>query len=130
MLTGAGCIVIGESLHPPDIDQLRGNWWYIAPRNGHVSTFSDRAFAVIANQLEMIFHLGPHSFHALLTRDDGPFGEIARRCGTSLASYRLGAPATGADGTWGGIEDRWPWQFRWTTSETINWPVIFPAWGP
>jgi hypothetical protein len=27
-------------LQPPDFDQQRLNWWYVAPRNGHVSIFS------------------------------------------------------------------------------------------
>ena len=40
MLAKGGCIIIGTSLQPADFDVLRGSWWYVAPRNGHVSIFS------------------------------------------------------------------------------------------
>jgi SAM-dependent methyltransferase len=35
-----GLIFFTTALQPPDFDQQRLNWWYVAPRNGHVSIFS------------------------------------------------------------------------------------------
>ena len=58
MLADEGCIVFSETLQPPDIARLRCNWWYAAPRNGHVSAFTDRTFAIMADQCGLIFHRG------------------------------------------------------------------------
>ena len=58
LLMDHACIVLGETLQPTDIASVRGNWWYVAPRNGHVSTFADRTLAAVAAQLGLIFHRG------------------------------------------------------------------------
>jgi SAM-dependent methyltransferase len=38
-----GIIFFTTSLQPADIEKQRLNWWYAAPRNGHVSLFSKEA---------------------------------------------------------------------------------------
>jgi SAM-dependent methyltransferase len=38
-----GIIFFTTSLQPADIEKQRLNWWYAAPRNGHVSLFSREA---------------------------------------------------------------------------------------
>jgi SAM-dependent methyltransferase len=38
-----GLIFFTTSLQPADIEKQRLNWWYAAPRNGHVSLFSREA---------------------------------------------------------------------------------------
>lgn len=35
-----GLALIGQTLQPSDIGTQRGGWWYVAPRNGHVTFFS------------------------------------------------------------------------------------------
>src|SRR5207237_2813544 len=39
-LTGSGLILFSTLLQPADIDHQGLNWWYAAPRNGHVSLYS------------------------------------------------------------------------------------------
>ncbi len=39
-LVPGGAALLRTALQPKDIVTLGGNWWYIAPRNGHVSIFS------------------------------------------------------------------------------------------
>ncbi len=125
-----GCLLLGECLQPPDIGEIRCNWWYVAPRNGHASTFSDRTFAVIATRLGMMFHRGPDTQHALSLRPDGPFAALADRCGPSLMSARLCAPDHAEAAGWGGLEDAPPRQFRWTLSNAVTWRVEIPLWRP
>lgn len=43
-------IIVGQSLQPEDIMTVRANWWYIAPRNGHCTTYSERTFRWLAEQ--------------------------------------------------------------------------------
>lgn len=39
----AGLILFSTMLQPADFDQLGLNWWYVGPRNGHISIFSRQA---------------------------------------------------------------------------------------
>ncbi len=130
MLRGDGCIVLGECLQPPDISEIRCNWWYVAPRNGHVSTFSDHTFAVIGDKLGMQFHRGGGTVHALYAGGDGPFSEIPKRCGPSMMSVRLCAPDNGPAAGWSAVEGVPPRQFRWTTAERVSWQTEIPSWNP
>lgn len=41
-----GLIFYSTSLQPSDLDLYGVAWWYVAPRNGHVSMFSRRSLAV------------------------------------------------------------------------------------
>jgi hypothetical protein len=60
-----GCLVISQTIQPQDIESLGAQWWYVAPRNGHVSFYTDFSMGVIAsmnnmqyarNEWLMIFH--------------------------------------------------------------------------
>lgn len=41
-----GLIFFTTLLQPADFDQQRLNWWYVGPRNGHISLFSRQALAI------------------------------------------------------------------------------------
>jgi len=41
-----GLIFFSTLLQPADFDQQRLNWWYVGPRNGHVSLFSKQALSM------------------------------------------------------------------------------------
>jgi hypothetical protein len=53
-----GIILIGQTLQPHNINELRGNWWYLGPRNGHISTFSERTFITMAEQAGLRYARG------------------------------------------------------------------------
>jgi Methyltransferase domain len=136
LLSQDGCIIIGESLQPPDIAELRGNWWYVAPRNGHVSTFADRSFAALAELLGLVFHRGG-GHHVLRMPGGGPSADLAEKFGPALACFRLRAPASGAAVGFHGLEqmsarglDQISGQsFRWSATDTVTWEISVPA-GP
>ncbi len=46
LLTPNGVVLFSTLLQPPEIAQVGMAWWYIGPRNGHVSLFSARALAI------------------------------------------------------------------------------------
>ena len=48
-LSEAGCVIFSTKLQPDDIDVLRGDWWYIGPRNGHVSFFSGKSLRTLCS---------------------------------------------------------------------------------
>lgn len=45
-----GLILFSTLVQPADFDQQRLNWWYVGPRNGHVSLFSKQALAILWNR--------------------------------------------------------------------------------
>lgn len=47
MKTG-GCVYIGQSMLPENIGRIGTNWWYIAPRNGHITFYSYRTISKYA----------------------------------------------------------------------------------
>jgi SAM-dependent methyltransferase len=65
-----GIVFFTTSLQPDDIERQRLNWWYAAPRNGHVSLFSREALrrawsrhgykvATLANSIHFAFRTLP-----------------------------------------------------------------------
>lgn len=41
-----GLVLFSTCVQPADFDQCGLNWWYVGPRNGHISIFSKQALAV------------------------------------------------------------------------------------
>jgi SAM-dependent methyltransferase len=123
-LAPGGCIVFNQALQPPDIEQLRGNWWYIAPRNGHVSIFSADSLAQLAATAGLAFHKG-QGLYAFAGSTLAPnAAEIVRRIGLPFRGLRLLASESPIDpSAWHGIEMSGARRFRWTASSEIGWPA-------
>ncbi|MBS0643449.1 MAG: class I SAM-dependent methyltransferase [Proteobacteria bacterium] len=75
LLTADGCIILGTSLQPDGFDLVRGSWWYVAPRNGHVSIYSTEALSELAAQQGLVVH-GQAAPFVLTSRQPRP--DIAR----------------------------------------------------
>jgi len=63
-LAGEGALVISTVPQPADIEAVGAAWWYLAPRNGHISLFTPKAlelllqehgFGVVAPQSNVFF---------------------------------------------------------------------------
>jgi SAM-dependent methyltransferase len=128
LLKEHGCIILGETLQPTDIGALRGNWWYVAPRNGHVSTFADRTLAEVGKRLGLIFHRGS-GHHVLRTPDAGALAEVAQRFGPAMSCFRLRAPAEEPAVGFHALELEAGRRFRWSAAEALVWQVAVPH-GP
>ena len=129
-LTDNGVIVLGEPLCPDDIEVVRCNWEYIAPRVGRCSLFDRRTMAIIADRLGLVFRSrGPDGLHALHRQDPGEFASIVASFGPAIMFLRLGAPGV-AGGSWHGVENlRGRPAFQWSASSDLTWDVIVPP-GP
>jgi 2-polyprenyl-6-hydroxyphenyl methylase/3-demethylubiquinone-9 3-methyltransferase len=128
LLAEPGCIILGETLQPPEIGVIRANWWYVAPRNGHVSTFADVTLARLAERLELLFHRGA-GHHVLRTPGDGSLAMLAQRIGPPMACFRLHAPADGPADGFHGVEGPPGDRYRWTATDTLSWSITVPP-GP
>ena len=132
-----GCIIFSQTVHPPDILSLRGNWWYLAPRNGHVSTYSEESLAELAGRHDLVLHRGS-TVYALAPRCPSSFAALAlRSVGPSFTTLRLLAPRVLEDKViafpshdkvyWHPAESDGIWRYRWTGAKTAMWDG---SWGP
>ena len=74
LLKTPGIIVFSTLFVPPQIDQMGVAWWYIAPRNGHVSLFTSRAMQTLAGSLMLKLGSFSEGCHVLF-REIPPFAK-------------------------------------------------------
>jgi SAM-dependent methyltransferase len=131
-----GCILFSQTVHPPDIHAVRGSWWYLAPRNGHISTYSEEALGELARRHGMTLHRGSN-LYAFAPPWPSSFAYMAARLvGPAFTTLRLLAPAVPSsqaitfpspdDILWHPVEDDGIWRFRWTGARTTWWEA---RWG-
>jgi SAM-dependent methyltransferase len=140
LLAPGGAVILGTALQPTDIGSIRTNWQYAAPRNGHLSLYSDSALVVAAGRAGLRFHRGGR--HALTFGPGGPLADLVeRQIGPPLFFAILGAPTAGDHPGWHSAEKRARGPFRWTADRKNVWTVEMPPgvwrlqlrvpiWGP
>ena len=138
-LAPGGAIVFSQPLQPADIEVIRGNWWYIAPRNGHASIFTADALARLAAGNGLVFHRGDwlHGFAPADTTETSR--GILATIGAPCASLRLDAPLD--DGSpeaaraeqaaaWHSLERGGGFRYRWTRASRTTWHGLLPGTWP
>lgn len=122
LLADGGAIIIEQSLQPCDLGEIRGNWWYIAPRNGHVSIFSEESFIAIAERFALTVHWGNNFYGFALAGASAALEGALARLGPTSRTVRLFAPAGPANKDWHEPElhdSTIP--FRWSRSPELAW---------
>jgi SAM-dependent methyltransferase len=122
-LADDGCILLIESLQPPDIDRVRCGWWYVAPRNGHTSIYASRTFARVAQQADMIFHRSGTPGFPHVLRSGTRFAALARRSGPPRGVARLCAPGQWPAKGYSGVEGTPGARFQWTVEPELSWTI-------
>jgi SAM-dependent methyltransferase len=74
LLRSPGIIVFSTLFSPAQIEQLGVNWWYIAPRNGHVSLFTSRAMQLLTGSVGLKLGSFTEGMHVLF-REIPPFAQ-------------------------------------------------------
>jgi hypothetical protein len=111
--TDDGAIVFSTGVQPVDIETLRARWWYIAPRNGHVSIFSEESLSILANKRG----LNLYKCFGFLAFSKRPPHASAKRC----LWYLCGAPGAQMSPDWHGTEiTQNATRFRWTSSDRLE----------
>jgi 2-polyprenyl-6-hydroxyphenyl methylase/3-demethylubiquinone-9 3-methyltransferase len=125
-LADGGCILLNESLQPPDIDTVRCGWWYVAPRNGHVSIYAGRTFVRLAERAGMTFHRSANPGRPHVLRSGTRFAALATHCGPAWGYARLCAPGQWPAKGFSGVEGARGEQFQWTVEPEITWTIDVP----
>jgi 2-polyprenyl-6-hydroxyphenyl methylase/3-demethylubiquinone-9 3-methyltransferase len=130
-LAPGGAMVFSQPLQPPDIETIRGSWWYIGPRNGHASIFTADALSRLAGECGLVFHQGDW-LHGFAPADaTGTSRAIRATIGAPCAWVRLEAPLDNTDAeAWHAIERHDGFRYRWTRASRIAWRGLLPPMAP
>jgi hypothetical protein len=113
--------LIGQTLQPADITTLRGDWWYMSPRNGHVTLFSCETLHLYA--LDNGFEFVDFGDLFALTRTDKSdlTRTIIARRRPQRRRIELHAPAatSGTQEAWHEAEVSSIAAFRWTRAADV-----------
>jgi hypothetical protein len=121
-LSNQGAIIIGQSLQPNNIEEIGARWWYVAPRNGHVSIFAEETFLTLANRLNLIYRRGSGIYAFTRDRLAGPTLSAVERIGLPIHEQILAAPhASVSDSEWHGMEVMETGLFRWSAEANLHW---------
>jgi len=122
-------IMATTELQPDNIDEVRANWPYAAPRNGHVSLFSVPAMVKLADAIGLSFHNG-EGLRIFASRRASALTDLALRIGgPPIRMIKLLAPAGDVEQTtrgtaiWHSVERSPMTNFRWTAANRIEWTV-------
>lgn len=77
LLRPGGFVLFSTMVTPPDIEVLRASWWYISPRNGHVSVFSRAALDAACTRAGLRYTPLGDEWH-LAERADAPCDALDR----------------------------------------------------
>jgi 2-polyprenyl-6-hydroxyphenyl methylase/3-demethylubiquinone-9 3-methyltransferase len=135
-LRNDGCIIFSQTTQPADILSLRGNWWYLAPRNGHVSTYSEESLIALGRRCDLVLHKGANVY-GLGPAWPSSYAHIALNwVGPSFTTLRLLAPAevashpiafpTSNDVFWEPMQDDGVWQHRKAVGDVLLWDGFWP----
>lgn len=116
-----GCIIISQSMQPDKFNDLRGQWWYVAPRNGHIGFFSDMTIQRFCNARGLMY--GRKDSYLLLYRtDESPHVQEIKK-NLNILTHRtvIYAPRQNfnTSGEWHEIEVIDGHQYRWSSSLRI-----------
>jgi hypothetical protein len=70
LLNDPGLILISTLFQPDDIRKLGSSWWYIAPRNGHVSLYTADSVRALVAPHGLILGSQPDRSHHVLLRNN------------------------------------------------------------
>lgn len=121
-LADGGCLLVGQTLQPADIATIRGDWWYVAPRNGHVTFYSAETMHLYALANGLRFD----DFGDLFVLTHGRRSEltdaIVARRHPQPRRVELGAPASGGGpySGWHEAETTPAGDFRWTREADVG----------
>ena len=94
LLKPDGCILLSQTLQPDDILAIRGSWWYLGPRNGHVSTFTEEALELLGRESGLRFFRGDTIYGFAGPAPNAHAAIALTSVGPSFTTIRLFAPET------------------------------------
>ena len=118
-----GCLIFSQSIQPPNIVEIRGAWWYLAPRNGHVSMFTPETLQRLLPSRDRVLH-GNGWLWAFAPPQINPrLIPCIAAIGPAVITLTLRPPADGSDEFWHAGEVSPAGLFRWSRTASMTWRV-------
>lgn len=124
-----GVVIFGTDIQPSTISEIRANWWYVAPRNGHASIYTLNALAHLGQTLGLLLHAGPGGTAFADAWVSPASDQILASIGRPLQFFHLTAPGRQdvippeQKSSWHSAEGSDNEFFRWTSDANIFWRV-------
>lgn len=125
-LAEGGCIIFSQALQPDNIKDIRCSWWYVAPRNGHVSFFTEDSLANLGSRTGLLFFRGDGIYAFYKNRPSSVTSHIASGFSSPLYVMNLLAPSADEPSRpreWHGVECGSNGSYRWSSGREIKWSV-------
>jgi 2-polyprenyl-6-hydroxyphenyl methylase/3-demethylubiquinone-9 3-methyltransferase len=126
LLAESGFIVFSQTVQPLNLSAIRGSWWYLAPRNGHISTYSEESLFVLARQLGMTMHRSSDLYAFVRGQPRHEVREALHTVGPPFWTTRVFAPSGQngeASAAWHAVERAQIWSYRWSAAAVLRWQV-------
>jgi hypothetical protein len=117
-----GCVLVGQTLQPYNIKEIKGDWWYIAPRNGHVVTYSSETLHLFAQDHGLIFEDFGDLFALSRPQRSQLSQDIIERRIPRVRRITLSPPGVDAGyfEDWHPAEQAGERSFRWTRTDEVS----------
>jgi SAM-dependent methyltransferase len=133
LMADGGCILFSQTTQPDDILARRSGWWYLAPRNGHISVYTEETLVVMGRLTGLRFYRGDTVF-GYADRQVSPIALLGlNSIGPAFEVVRLSPPSnppavdiafpTPNDIWWHKTECAENARFRWTGRGELSWKV-------
>ena len=140
LLKPDGAMLCGTCLQPANINEIRANWWYMSPRNGHVSIYTPDALSQLARGSGLTLFHGDGQLAFARAEPAPVIAGILARIGKPHVYHCLYAPEAGAaapdprhpaapdESCWQGVEPGpGGTRFRWTAKSELTWKDSLPV---
>ncbi len=129
-LAPSGSVIFTQTVQPPDIGRIGGNWWYLAPRNGHISLFTVEALLRLLPSPRHSLHSNGMLWAIAPPSPDAWLSACLAKIGPAILGASLRPPIEGHDDHWHPTERSPRGAFRWTRVERLTWHLAAPAFLP
>lgn len=122
LLADDGILIVGQFLQPADIYRVKGGWWYLAPRNGHVSTYSEKTFMLLAEMGGLQYRRGGALYCFVRGEPDVSLRSLAAHFQPGI-SLQLLTDQHLVSGSFHGVEQNEFGQYQWSSEREYRWDV-------
>lgn len=127
LLDPEGCVIFTTGIQTPNIRELRANWWYVGPRNGHASIYTLSALALAGQAVGLTLYAGPGGTAFAGTAPSLASAKILSSIGRPFRFFQLAAPDREAilrseqKANWHSCETIGTASYRWTREPVVVW---------
>lgn len=115
-----GCLIVGQSMQPADITTVRCDWWYVAPRNGHITFYSHRTMERFAKAHNLVYRYTTQGAFVLYRAQVSEATRAILDAMESRVQFLTLRPPAGNSAGWHDLEMQGTREFRWTRNAEID----------